>query len=179
MKRQTLILSLLSIMLLSFVLMAQPGRGPRNGQGPNRGPWMDQALDLTEEQQAKMEDLRLQHQKEIIPLQSQIESLRSELHLAMTADKFDKSKVEKIVNDMQKVRTQMQMSRVLHQQTVRELLTPEQRKKFDLHILSRKGPRGGRGFGAGQGMCPNCGMGRGRGPGGPFWADPDSNPNNE
>jgi len=179
MKRQISILSILGIMLLSLALLAQPGRGNRGGQWADRGPWLDRALDLTEEQQAKMEDLRLQHQKEMIPLQSQIESLRSELHLAMTADKFDKGKVEKIVNDMQKVRTQLQMSRVLHQQAVRELLTPEQRKKFDLHILSRKGPRGGKGFGRGQGMCPNCGMGRGKGPGGPSWGDLDSNPNNE
>ena len=177
MKRQISILSLLGILLLSLALLAQSGRGNRGGQWEDRGSWLDRALDLTEEQQAKMEDLRLQHQKEMIPLRSQVESLRSELNLAITADKFDKGKVEKIVNDMQKVRTQLQMSRVLHQQAVRELLTSEQRKKYNLHILSPKSHRGGRGFGHGQGMNSNDGMGRG--PGGPSWADSDSNPNNE
>lgn len=170
MKRQTLILSLTSILLLSLVLFAQPGRGPGGGQGAPGGRWMERALDLSAEQESKIEDLRLQHQKQMLPMRSKLESLQTDLHLAMTADTFDKGKAEKIVNDMQKVRTEMQMSRVLHQQAVRSLLTPEQRKKFDLHILSRKGPRDGRGFGQGDGR--GFGPGYGRGPGGPAWDEP-------
>jgi Spy/CpxP family protein refolding chaperone len=151
MKHQTILFSFLSVLLLTAVVLAQPGRGQRSGQGP----WMDRVLNLSEEQEAKIETLRLQHQKEMIPLRSKLESLQADLHLAMTAEKFDKSKTEKIVGEMQKVRTEMQMGRVMHQQAVRELLTPEQRQTFDLHLLSRKGQRGKGGFGPGP-NCPDC-----------------------
>jgi Spy/CpxP family protein refolding chaperone len=175
MKHQTVILSLLSVLMLTVIAFAQPGKGQRWGQKGERGSWMQRYLDLTAEQETKIEDLRLQNQRAMIPLRSKLESLQADLQLAMTAEAFDKSKTEKIVTEMQKVRTDMQMAGIMHHQTVREVLTPEQRKKFDAHLLSRKGFRGGRGNCPGR--CCGHGPGFGQGSGGPFWADPQPDEN--
>lgn len=145
MNPKNLFLSILTVLGLSLALIAQPGMGSGPGRGERGGgpgPGLDRMLDLSEEQEAKIQDLRLQHQKEMLPLRSQLESLGNDLKLAMTADKFDKAKAEKIINEMEKIRTRLHLARVLHQQAVRELLTPEQRKKFDMHLLSGKAFRG-------------------------------------
>lgn len=153
MNPKTLLFSVLAVLGLSLALFAQPGMGlgPGRGErGAGPGLWLDRMLDLSTEQQAKIQDLRLQHQKEMLPLRSQLESLRNDLKLAMTADKFDKSKAEKIIADMEKIRSRLETARMLHHQAIREILTPEQRKEFDMHLLSGKGfrsPRAPRGEG--------------------------------
>jgi Spy/CpxP family protein refolding chaperone len=70
----------------------------------------------------------------------------------MTADKFDEGKVKKIITQQSDVKKEIQIKRALHQREVRNLLTPEQQKKFDLHLLSKgeRGKKGGRGFHRGR-----------------------------
>ena len=140
-------------------MMKMPGGGPMG------------MLDLSEEQKAKMQDLRLAHQKEVIPIQSELQKQAASMKLEITADKFNESKVKSIQNEISKLRSELQMKMVLHQRAVRDLLTPEQKKKFDGHILSG-GPMGqGRMMGGGMmgrgGMKRGAGMMKGRGPGGP------------
>lgn len=139
MKEKMFIFSLIGLFLLTSGLLAQP-----RGKTRKSGPRMMQVLDLTAEQETKMQEIRLKFRKETLPLRTKLQSLRGDLKLEMTAEKFDEGKVEKIVEQMQEVRTEMQMKRILHKQAVREILTPEQRVKFDLHILSENGPGKGR-----------------------------------
>jgi hypothetical protein len=73
--------------------------------------------------------------------------------------------------EISKLRSELAMKMVLHQRAVRDLLTTEQKKKFDEHILSA-GPMGpGRMMGGGMmgrgGMKGGPGMMGGRGPGRP------------
>ncbi len=116
------------------------------------------ALQLTDEQKQKMMDLHLALQKEMVPLKAKLATLRADLGLLMTADKPDLKKIEAKQNQIGQVQTQMRMAFIRHQLKVREMLTPEQRKKFDSLILSgRHGMRhffgrGGRGKGPGPGM---------------------------
>ncbi|MGD9899686.1 MAG: Spy/CpxP family protein refolding chaperone [Calditrichaceae bacterium] len=112
------------------------------------------AMDLTDEQQAKITDLRLQMEKEVLPLRNEMDKLRGELRLEMTAEKFNEGKVKKISGEMSTIREKMQLNRMKHQRAVRDLLTPEQQKQFDLQMLSGKGHGG---------MCGNRMDGNGRG----------------
>jgi Spy/CpxP family protein refolding chaperone len=130
---------------------------------------------LTDEQRTKIQDLRLAHQKEMIPLRSDLQKLHANMKLELTADKFNESKVKSIQGDISKAMNEIASKMILHQRAVRDLLTPEQRKHFDTRILSggmmgngggmrggmmgprkmmqrggRMGP--GRGMGMGQGM---------------------------
>ncbi|MGD9486392.1 MAG: Spy/CpxP family protein refolding chaperone [Calditrichaceae bacterium] len=147
MRRQLTMALFLGILVLAGSVYAQRPMGQKmNGNCVT-------ALDLTDEQQAKITDLRLQMEKEVLPLRNEMDKLRGELRLEMTAEKFNEGKVKKISGEMSTIREKMQLKRLNHQRAVRSLLTPEQQKQFDLQLLSGNGKGHG-------GMCGDR-MGRG------------------
>ena len=134
MNRKLLFGILVTGTLLATQLIAQPH--PQPGSAPPKpGKMMG---DLNEEQQAKVQSLRLQLEKEALPLKAKRESLDADLKAAMTADSFDEGKVRKVVEQMHAIEADLQMLHLRHQRDVRNLLTPEQREKFDLQLLSGK-----------------------------------------
>lgn len=137
MRQKTVALSLIGLLFLTSGLLAQP-----EGRHGPKAMRSQQGLNLTDEQEAKMQELKLNFERQKLPLQNQLQSLSGELKLAITAEKFDEGKAQNLVNQIQKVRAQLQMMRIRHLQDVRQLLTPEQRQKFDMHILSGKGQWG-------------------------------------
>ena len=118
-------------------------------------------LKLTDEQRAKVQDLALSHQKEMITARAELEKQHAALKLEITADKFDESKVKSIQGEISKLTGDIAMKTILHQRAVRDLLTPEQRNQFDQHILSGD-MMGGRGPMGPGGMTGQGGM-KGRG----------------
>jgi Spy/CpxP family protein refolding chaperone len=152
MKRTTSIAIAISAVLMAGTLIAQPGPGMgRKMQGgpmmrggemqAQRGPGMMGMLNLTDEQRTKVEDLMTQHQREAIPVHAQLQKLQADLKLEITADKYDAGKVKGILSEVSKLTSDMASKRIAHQRAIRDLLTPEQRKQFDRHILA--GPQGG------------------------------------
>jgi Spy/CpxP family protein refolding chaperone len=151
MKRTTVVLLLLTL-FLSVIAFAQqePQKAPtpmagkmdkmKMMQGMMQGKGGSGAMmglmKLTDEQRAKMQDLRLAHQKEMIPLRADLQKLHANMKLEITADKFSESKVKSIQGDLSKVMNEIASKTILHQRAVRDLLTPEQRKQFDARILS-------------------------------------------
>ena len=144
------LLFLLSMALLAFV-WAQPGAEDRampgpDGERPGPGKHLQLVLDLNDDQMAKIEEFRLQQQKEAIPLRAEAEKLQAEIQLVMVADKFDQGKLENLVKASEKVHSQLRLSHLLHQQKVRSLLTDEQKTRYDNMMLARgKGQREGHG----------------------------------
>lgn len=164
MKRYAFIIGILAIFVFASVSFSQPAQRPAERRQMRAG----NLPDLTEEQQAKMQELRLQLEKDTLPLKTKVQSLRADLKIAMTAETFDEGKANNLVYQIQKVQSEMQMKHLLHQRAVRDILTPEQRKVFDLHLLSGRGAGRFGGFGAWadnmrhrQGP-PRARMGRGR-----------------
>ena len=89
-------------------------------------------------------DMRLQMAKDMLPLRSQLSTLRSDLKLELTANNYDQRKVEGTVNQMTDVRKKMTLAMLGHLHDVRSILTPDQQKKFDLMIMSQhRGDFGG------------------------------------
>jgi Spy/CpxP family protein refolding chaperone len=124
---------------------------------------------LTAEQKTKMQDLRLAQQKEMLPLHTQLQKLQADLKLELIADKINEGKVKSLQGEISKLTSDLAVKRFAHQRAMRDILTPEQKKKFDERILSGKGigpggpgammgPRGMRGRG---GMMGPQGMMRG------------------
>lgn len=147
MKQAILILSVLMLFGFSQFSDAQPGhfRGPDAPPHPKMmgdeplppmmfGP--GKCLDLTDEQSAKIADLRLAMKKEMLPLRSDFMTKRNELKILLTADTPDQSKINQKIDQMAELRKQMQKKRVNHMMEVRSLLTAEQKKQFDTMILS-------------------------------------------
>lgn len=134
MKKKTFMLNLIGLLLLTSGLLAQPEGPPPRPKLPGR-----HIPDLTDEQRAQLLDMRLELQRQMLPLKSKLPALRGELKMEITAEKFNEGNVEKIVEQIQKVQAQMRMKEILHHRAVREILTPEQRKKFDLQLLLKMG----------------------------------------
>lgn len=139
MKRAILVLLAIGLILNIQLLFAQGG----NDEPPQRMHRMERMLDLTDEQQSQMEDLRLKFEKEKLPLQSQIQKLRSDLKLELVKDQFDQKKVDQLVDQINSARKEIQKKRISHMREVRNILNDDQKKKFDMHVLSdRKFGRG-------------------------------------
>ena len=179
MKRSIVVLSAAMALIVGSAV-AQP-RGEMHGQMPGRmqgqmqghmsgggrGPMM--GLNLTDDQQTKMADLRLKFLKEIEPLKADLEKQHSALRLEMTAEKFNEARVKSIQSDIAKLQGDLGWKQSVHQRAVRDLLTPEQQKRFDAGMLSG-GPGAGRpgrmqgmhrgmmpqGPGMGQHKCDDC-----------------------
>jgi len=110
------------------------------------GNMMDN-LEFTAEQESKISDLYLQLRKEIIPLQSEIDRIQSDINLELTSDNFSEAKIKKFTEDVARLHKDIQFKRIMNQKAIRNLLTTEQKKKFDLQLLSRRNFRGGEGPG--------------------------------
>ena len=154
--------------------MGKMGKMPGMMQGRGGPGAMMGFLKLTDEQRTKMQDLRLVHQKEMIPLRSDLQKFHANMKLEMTTDKFNESKVKSIQADISKAMNEIASKTILHMRAVRDLLTPEQKKQFDARILSggmmgnggnmRGGMmRPGRMMQRGGKMAPGHGMGMSQG----------------
>jgi Spy/CpxP family protein refolding chaperone len=152
-----------SLMLTAGIIIAQP-RGPMFDQGRGEAGGPMPGLNLTDEQKDKMADLRVKHLKEVEPVQADLQKQHSALRLEMTAEKFNEARVKSIQSEIAKLQSDLGWKRVAHQRAVRDMLTPEQQKRFDARILAggpglhgmRRAPlhesRGtGRGMGRSQG----------------------------
>jgi len=174
MKRMTVVLLLLTLFLCALAFAQQepqkataPAAGKTGKMGMMQqmmkgrgGPGaMMGFLKLTDEQRTKMQDLRLAHQKEMIPLRADLQKLRANMKLEITAEKFNESKVKSIQADISKIMNEIASKTILHLRAVRDLLTPEQKKKFDERVLSGGMMGPGRMMQRGGRMAPRRGMG--------------------
>jgi Spy/CpxP family protein refolding chaperone len=132
MKRYILFFLIFTMLLNLQLLFAQPAD---NDCPPHRDR-MGNMLNLSDEQKSKIEDLRLNFQKEKLPLQSKIHELRTNLKLELTKDSYNEKKVDQLLDQVESLKTEMHKKRINHMRNVRNLLTDEQKKKFDMHVLS-------------------------------------------
>ncbi|MBN1893843.1 Spy/CpxP family protein refolding chaperone [bacterium] len=120
---------------------------------------------LTEEQQHKIQELKTALEKQIMPIQADIEIKQAELQKMLIADKPDAGAVDRKIDEIGMLRLQVHKMKVQNQLKIRALLTPEQRLEFDKCRGCGKGGGAcegmGMGSGCGMGMRPGRGMGRG------------------
>lgn len=151
---------------------AQQGAGQRvvvekRVRGPEK---MDQLLNLTDEQEAKVEKLRGEMQRAMVQNRSRIQIARIDLRELMDADTPDRGAIEKKLKEISDLQVKQRMAMFDHHAEVEKLLTPDQKKIWKEHrgegrmegrqrVMRRMG--GGAGFGPGCG--PGCGMGSGAG----------------
>ncbi|MDR9417969.1 Spy/CpxP family protein refolding chaperone [Gracilimonas sp.] len=99
---------------------------------------MMRMLDLTEEQREQIKEIHLKGQKEMLPLRNQIREHRAKLQTLTTGDNYDENSVSELVNEMSELHAKMMLKRISHRQEIRELLTDEQRIKFDTFHMRNK-----------------------------------------
>ncbi len=177
MKNLTKTLSLLLVLTLvtASATFAQRGRGMgpcgganfANGQAA-AGTMQCRIPDLTEDQQAKIEALRVEHLKAVQPLKNQLNEYQAKYRTLMTEETIDTKAMDKLIDDRTAVMNKLMKLSTAHRADVRALLTDEQKVYFDSKErgprmgqgMAQRGPRGPRGphgnkgYGGGYGNCP-------------------------
>ncbi|RPI44517.1 MAG: periplasmic heavy metal sensor [Bacteroidetes bacterium] len=159
----------LTAALMTASLYAQPFRGGnRDGQGCGFGPCGQAyghgpgqeadrfygkgagpgfALDLDEEQQEQLKNLRLEHYKEMKPLRNQMTELKAREKTLMSEENVDVKALNSVIDSETELLNRIMKIRAEHQISVRDILTDEQVMKLDQRMNFRGHHRGG---------CRNC-----------------------
>jgi Spy/CpxP family protein refolding chaperone len=138
-----------------------PGYGPDYGP---RGAW-GPGLNLSAEQNQKIQAMRESFFKETLPLRNEMQTKRLELRTLWAQTNPDQEKILAKQKEINALRAQLQEKSTKNRLEMRKVLTPEQQAQ-----LGAYGPGFGPGFGPGPGMKGGFGPGRGMGYGGcPRW----------
>jgi Spy/CpxP family protein refolding chaperone len=113
----------------------QPGRGPMhmmNNQQPGRERGM-MIPNLTDDQKAKIKDLKTQLAKETLPLKNQLGELKAKERTLTTAATPDMKAINANIDEITTVRGKIMKATEGTNQKIRALLTDEQKLFFDTH----------------------------------------------
>gem|GEM_PF-1133155 len=154
-------------LLASASAYAQRGMGqgrqfqekPEHGmQGMQKG--MHECLELTADQIKQVEEFKFEMKKKLIPLQADLKMAKLELQEMMSGD-ASADALDKKIDEISAIKAEIQKIRIRHRLQFRDILTDEQKTKFDTmpgfrHGFGeghgkRGGGRKGHGFGAGFG----------------------------
>ena len=123
-------------MLVFITTMSFAQRGPGNGNCANRGyrsgVGICDNLDLTDDQQTKVDALRVTHLKATQEKRDQLMEKEVKLNSLLNDATIDKKEVEKMVSDIGDLKSELMLARINHRMEVRELLNDEQKVKFDM-----------------------------------------------
>jgi len=97
--------------------------------------------DLSEQQQEQIKALRVKHMEAMKPLRNELGEKKARLRTLTTADKVNMTEVNKVIDDIGKMQTQLMKLKEQHRQEIRKLLNDEQRVMFDAHQPMHDGPR--------------------------------------
>ncbi|MDH5468155.1 MAG: Spy/CpxP family protein refolding chaperone [Candidatus Aminicenantes bacterium] len=109
---------------------------------------------LTTEQLSKIQKLKLEFEKEMLPVRTKMQSLKLDLR-TLNAENADLKKIEAKIDEISKICAELQKKRIAHHRDIRNLLTDEQKAFFDLRCAGMGCQSGGCGGG-----CKSHRMGR-------------------
>ncbi|MEO0216065.1 MAG: periplasmic heavy metal sensor [candidate division WOR-3 bacterium] len=123
MKAKVLLLSLFLILMgLSY------GQPPEMEENPPED--FLQKLNLSPEQRTKIEDIKTETRKIVIPLRSQIELSEIELQQEFKKEKPDRDKIMKIAKKIHELKWQIEEANIDERLKIHSILTPEQIEKL-------------------------------------------------
>ncbi len=88
-------------------------------------------IGLTEEQVTKIEKMEEIYQESAIKKHADIKVQELKFHSYLKSDQIDRSKMEKMIRDIAKKRTDLQIDHINYLLDLKNLLTPEQIEKID------------------------------------------------
>lgn len=118
-------------------MMMQRGQNNFDGQMGYRM----QMLNLTDDQQEQISQLRTKHLKEVTPLRNELNEKRARLHTLQTAEKPNQKEIDKVIDEMATIRANIQKKGSAHRIAVSNLLTEEQKVVFNSGRMGRMGQR--------------------------------------
>lgn len=103
------------------------GSGPGSVYGPR---WSQMGSNLTEEQEEKLQSLRTDLDKEILPLRDKIQAKALELQRLWTADELDEKAILAKAKEVSDLQNQLQDKIIRYRLNTAKILTKEQRTLF-------------------------------------------------
>ncbi|MBW6508131.1 MAG: Spy/CpxP family protein refolding chaperone [Desulfuromonadales bacterium] len=88
-------------------------------------------LDLSEEQQQQLQNLREQHRQQQQVLRTKMQASREQLREVASANETDEAGIRAAVQEHAELKTRMMVEGAKHRQQIAALLTPEQQLKFE------------------------------------------------
>lgn len=122
--------------------------GQKGHHGPRGPERMLEELNLTEEQKDQIKSLQETFRSEMQGKRSEMKSYHEQMESLMTGD-ASKDEILTLFEKMENQRMSFHRKRFEHILSIREILTPEQRKNFKFgpgkHGKGQRGPKGSRG----------------------------------
>lgn len=136
-------LVLTGLLLVTFPLWAQEkpetkAPMPRMAEG---------TPELTDDQLQQIQNLRIKHLKEVLPLETELKIKRLELQALWDEEKLDSKAIVAKVKEMNELRNKLELARVNHRLEIAQLLTPKQRRHMHHMFRMEMGHRMGIGKG--------------------------------
>lgn len=170
MKRISFIKSLLAIMIIALMATSNSfaQRGPRTNASMRDSAKFERGIpNLTADQKAKIETLRVKHIKEVTPLRNELAEKRAHLKTLESVEKPDRDAINKTIDEISTLQGKIMKLGTSHRLDVASNLTDEQKVYFNSHRGRRMGMGDGMGNGRGnrmgknmnkemRGNCPNC-----------------------
>lgn len=119
------------LLLTAGTLWAQPGRGLGPCMAATGRPGVWAPVDLTEQQQEQIKQIRLKHQKEINDLSNELAEKMAAYRTLMQQDKADMKNIESNIDQRTALMAGMMKKRAAMHQEIRSVLTEEQRLLWD------------------------------------------------
>jgi Spy/CpxP family protein refolding chaperone len=139
--------------LITFMLIAAlPGQALQYWQ---QDMWPNSGMNLTSEQIQKIQELTLEFQKDILPMENELENLYMQVE-SQSYSSTGQAKLDAVYQRIDNLELALEKKYMEHDNKIRSLLTDEQKVLFDQW--------GGLGYGLGSlgmGMAPGLGMQRG------------------
>jgi len=105
---------------------ATRGRGEMHDHQRNRQHKGPKIPDLTEEQASQIEAFRVDHQKETLGLQNQLNELEAKLQSLTTSAEFNKNEVNEVIGEISSLKAQQMKLRVYHMENIKSVLNDQQ-----------------------------------------------------
>jgi Spy/CpxP family protein refolding chaperone len=146
-RSKQIVLPIAALLLIAGTAFAQPpemhgkGEGKEGAHGRRISEHKGMIPGLSEEQQEQIKALKTEHMKAMQPLRNQLGEKKARLRTLTTADKVNMAEINKVIDDIGKMQTQLMKLKEQHRQEIRKLLNDEQRVMFDAHHSPHDGPR--------------------------------------
>ncbi len=130
------------IVPILVLTMALPSFAQAGKSKMQRGNMLDE-LNLTQEQETQMKELRYSHEKNMIDLEAKLKRVQLDLKKLERADEPNKKKIHAQIEKVGSARVAVQKARADQQLEIRKVLTEEQYKIFRKNMRG-KGARDGK-----------------------------------
>lgn len=107
---------------------------------------IEEKLNLTDSQKAKIEEMRVNHQKKMIDLNANLEKKKVELRALRNSEKLNRSDLVKLTKEISEIKNSMAIEKANHHMDIYEILDNNQ-KQIWREMKPGHRMRDGKGFG--------------------------------